>query len=108
MIIKESSLTINVSDMDASISLYNSIGITLPQRWSDHYAQLRAPGLVIGLHPTSPEKLKNEFGNVAMGFTTENIEVARFHLNELSIEVNERIEEGSTFLHFKDQDVIPM
>ena len=50
--IKESNITINVKDIDKSISFYQSIGLKIKNRWGNHYAQLSAPGVVIGLHPT--------------------------------------------------------
>ncbi len=100
----ESNLTINVSNLDTSISFYNSIGFTLQQRWGDYFAQLVAPGLVIGLHPASPEQLKGNSGNVSLGFATDNIEFTKFQLSELSIIVTERTEDGGAFLHFNDPD----
>jgi len=51
MAIKDSNVTIMVKDMDASISFYESIGLVIKQRWANHYAQLTAPGITIGLHP---------------------------------------------------------
>ena len=58
MTIKESNVTINVKDLDKSISFYESIGLTTKNRWGNFYAQLAAPGIVIGLHPTSNTNLK--------------------------------------------------
>ena len=60
MNITESNVTINVKDMEKSISFYLSLGLTVKNRWGNHYAQLAVPGVVIGLHPTSE---KNISGN---------------------------------------------
>jgi catechol 2,3-dioxygenase-like lactoylglutathione lyase family enzyme len=57
MTIKESNITINVKDLDNSISFYLSIGMTIKKRWGNYYAQLTAPGIIIGLHPTSETNL---------------------------------------------------
>ena len=49
MTIKEANVTINVKDMDTSVSFYQSLGLDVKNRWGNFYAQLAAPGIVIGL-----------------------------------------------------------
>jgi len=104
MNIVNSNLTINIKDMDRSISFYQSIGFTVKQRWSNFYAQLAAPGITIGLHPSTPENLKENSGNLSIGFTTDNLEETKKSLQQLSIPITERKEEGGQFLHFNDPD----
>ena len=104
MKIKESNLTINVKDMDKSISFYQSLGLGLKNRWGNHYAMMTAPGLVIGLHPIKPENSKDHSGNVSIGFTTENFEETKTELQKLTLSFTERQEEGGQFLHFTDPD----
>ena len=103
MVIKDSNLTIMVKDMDRSISFYQAIGFALKQRWSDHYAQLTAPGVLIGLHPTNDSSLKGS-GNTSIGFTTDNFGEAQSMLQKLSVDFQPREEEGGQFLHFADPD----
>lgn len=88
MTIKESNITINVRDLDKSISFYKSIGLTEKNRWGNHYAQLTAPGLVIGLHPTSDTHLTGTSGNVSIGFTTDKFEETKSDLLKLSIKIS--------------------
>ena len=104
MIIKDSNITIMVKDMDKSVSFYLSIGFILKNRWENNYAQLTAPGVVIGLHPASDNNLAVGSGNISIGFTTDNFEEAGSVLNKLSIVVETREEEGGQFLHFNDPD----
>jgi catechol 2,3-dioxygenase-like lactoylglutathione lyase family enzyme len=104
MTIKEANITINVKDLDNSISFYKSIGLIEQKRWGNHYAQLTAPDIVIGLHPSSDANLTNNSGNVSIGFTTDNFEETNTELRKLSIKVEERDEEGGRFLHFNDPD----
>jgi catechol 2,3-dioxygenase-like lactoylglutathione lyase family enzyme len=104
MIIKDSNVTINVKDLDDSISFYESIGLTTKNRWGNHYAQLTAPGIVIGLHPTSNANLKDNSGNISIGFTTDNFEEVKSLLGKLSIKTTDRQEEGGQFIHFNDPD----
>jgi catechol 2,3-dioxygenase-like lactoylglutathione lyase family enzyme len=104
MTIKQSNVTINVKDMDRSVSFYQSLGLEVKNRWGNFYAQLTAPGIVIGLHPTSDANLAGNSGNVSIGFTTDDIEETRSSLQQLAIQSTERKEEGGQFLHFNDPD----
>ncbi|HXB10228.1 MAG TPA: VOC family protein [Puia sp.] len=104
MTIQESNVTINVKDLDKSISFYESIGLKVKHRWGNYYAQLIAPDVVIGLHPSSNANLAGNSGNVSIGFTTDNIEEAKSDLEKLSIKTIDRNEEGGQFLHFNDPD----
>jgi catechol 2,3-dioxygenase-like lactoylglutathione lyase family enzyme len=104
MPIKESNITINVKDLDRSISFYEGIGLTVKNRWGNYYAQLTAPGIVIGLHPTSENNMKNNSGNVSIGFTSDDFDGTKSLLQNLSIKTTDRSEEGGQFLHFNDPD----
>lgn len=104
MTIKESNVTINVRDLDTSVSFYESIGFKVKNRWGNHYAQLTAPGITIGLHPTSDSNLLGHSGNVSIGLTTDDFVHAKLFLQRLPIKVTERQEEGGSFLHFVDPD----
>ena len=90
MIIKEGNRTIHVKDLDKSISFYESIGLALKNSWGNDYAQLSAPGIMIGLHPTSQNNLKGNSGNTSIGFTVDNFEEAKSSLQKLSIKVSDR------------------
>jgi catechol 2,3-dioxygenase-like lactoylglutathione lyase family enzyme len=104
MKIKEANITINVKDLNKSVSFYESLGLQIKSRWDDYYAQLTAPGVVIGLHPTDDANLKGNSGNTSIGFITNNIEEAKALLQKLSVAISERHEEGGQFLHFNDPD----
>jgi len=104
MKIKESNITINVKDLDKSVAFYQSLGLSLKNRWGNFYAMVTAPGIVIGLHPTKTDMLVDNSGNVSIGFTTDNIEETRSELEKMSIVVKDRNEEGGQFLHFNDPD----
>jgi catechol 2,3-dioxygenase-like lactoylglutathione lyase family enzyme len=104
MTIKESNITINVRDLDKSLAFYTSIGLTIKNRWSNYYAQIEAPGLIIGLHPSADNYLIGNSGNVSIGFTTDNFVQAKEFLKDLFITFTERSEEGGQFIHFEDPD----
>ncbi len=104
MNIKGSAININVKNLDKSISFYESIGLKTKQRWGEHYAELTAPGIVIGLHPTAEKNLAGNSGNASIGFTTDNFEEVKGLLAKLAIKSTERNEEGGEFVHFNDPD----
>ena len=72
-----------VNDMDKGISFYESIGMSLKQRWDNHYAMLTAPGLTIGLHPTE-DKNPNS-GTLSIGFMIDSIDEAKALLDKNNI-----------------------
>jgi len=102
MTIKDSNVTIMVKDMDKSVSFYQSIGFNIKQRWDNHYAQLTAPGITIGIHPTND--IISNSSNVSIGFTTDNFEETKNQLSSLAIQTQLREEEGGKFIHFSDPD----
>jgi len=102
MTIKDSNVTIMVKDMDKSVSFYQSIGFNIKQRWDNHYAQLTAPGITIGIHPTND--IISNSGSVSIGFTTDNFEETKNQLSSLAIQTQLREEEGGKFIHFSDPD----
>ena len=104
MPIKESNVTIMVKDMDRSVSFYESLGLTTKNRWGNHYAQLTAPGVVIGLHPTGDNNLTGTSGNVSIGFTLDDFDEGKSMLDKLSVDATPREEEAGKFLHFTDPD----
>lgn len=89
--------------MASSISFYQSIGFELKQQWGEHYAQITAPGIEIGLHPSEQASAENRKG-MSIGFTTSDFEATGAELSRLGISVTERKEEGGDFLHFNDPD----
>jgi catechol 2,3-dioxygenase-like lactoylglutathione lyase family enzyme len=104
MNIKDSNITINVKDLDKSITFYESIGLKLKNRWGNSYAQLTSPGVVIGLNPTEKNNLTGNSGNASLGFTADKFDEAKALLQKLSIDITERKEEGGQFIHFTDPD----
>lgn len=102
MTIKNSNVTVNVKDLGKSVSFYESVGLTVKGRWGNYYAQVTAPGLTIGLHPS--QHLPGNSGNTSIGFTTDDLDDARKMLENLSIETSYAKEEGGEFLLFKDPD----
>lgn len=100
--ITETNVTIMVKDMDAAIRFYEQIGLTIKQRWENHYAMLTATGITIGLHPS--DEAKNTSGTVSIGFMIENIDEARSLLEHNQIKYKEEEGKSGHYLHFTDPD----
>lgn len=103
MTITTSNVTIMTSDMDVTIAFYTSIGFIVKNRWGNHYTQLEAPGITIGLHPKEQTAPQGS-GSVSIGFTTDDFEATHQLLNTLSVKNELREEEGGKFIHFNDPD----
>ena len=60
-------VNVMVSDIDRSIAFYqDKLDLELVNRYRNHYAEIQAPGLLLGLHPTS-EKVTTG-NNLSIGF----------------------------------------
>ena len=62
--------TIFVTDMDRSIRFYTeTLGLRLTQRVGNHWGQVEAAQLVIGLHPASAQNPAGRNGSITIGLT---------------------------------------
>ncbi len=60
--------TIFVNDMDRSVRFYTeTLGMRLTQRYGNHWAQVDAGRLTIGLHPASAQNPAGRDGSVTIG-----------------------------------------
>jgi len=100
--INSTNVTIMVKDMDKSIQFYESIGLTLKQRWGDNYAMIETAGLTIGIHPGGDDDSNS--GSVSIGFMIDDINDAKALLEKNSIAADFAEGGSGTYLHFKDPD----
>ncbi|MFI5221728.1 MAG: VOC family protein [Bacteroidia bacterium] len=100
--ITESNVTIMVKNMDKAISFYQSIGLTLKNRWDDHYAMLTTTDITIGLHPGGDKKSGS--GSVSIGFMVDKIAPAKKLLSKNNIPYKEDEGKSGIYLHFRDLD----
>lgn len=101
--IKGTNVTIMVKDMDKAISFYESIGLTLKQRWENHYAMVVTEGITIGIHPAKSAEVNS--GTVSIGFMIDKIEEAKALLEKNNIVFKEEDDgKSGNYLHFKDTD----
>jgi catechol 2,3-dioxygenase-like lactoylglutathione lyase family enzyme len=100
--IKDSNVTLMITDMDKAINFYETIGLTLKQRWDNHYAMLTAGSLTIGLHPADGSPTGS--GAASIGFFIDNIDDARNILDNAAIKYKEEDGKSGHYLHFQDMD----
>lgn len=102
MKLNESNVTIMVKNLDKTIGFYQSIGLTLKNRWDDHYAIISGPGVTIGIHPSTASN--HSSGSVSIGFMIDDVAEAKALLNKNGITFKEDDGKSGTYLHFKDLD----
>jgi len=91
-----------VKDMDRSISFYKNIGLELKQRWNNHYAQVVAPGVVIGLHPAKEET--DTTTAISIGFGVDSLNEVKDHLKQMGVHYETAEDKAGKYAHFKDPD----
>ena len=103
MKIKGSNVTVMVKNMDDAIRFYESIGLTLNQRWDNHYAMISGEGITFGLHPAHGGDSSS--GTVSIGFMVDKIADAKNILDANKIVYKEENDgKSGLYIHFKDLD----
>jgi catechol 2,3-dioxygenase-like lactoylglutathione lyase family enzyme len=75
--IKEANVTVIVSDMSKSIQFYtDTLGLQLKFQAGNEWAEVTAPGLTIGLHPTVREhgSKPGTSESFSIGFIVDNLQ----------------------------------
>ncbi len=94
-------VNVMVSDINAAIEFYaGKLGLELINRYGDHYAEIQAPGLMIGLHPTSDKiKIGN---NLSIGFGVTEFDLTIKDLEAKGIEFTMEEDGWIRLAHFTD------
>jgi len=100
--INSHNITIMVKDMDKSIQFYESIGLTLKQRWDNNYAMVETAGLTIGIHPGGDDQSGS--GTVSIGFMIDDINDAKALLEKNGLTGKFEDGKSGTYIHFNDPD----
>ncbi len=100
--INETNVTIMVKNLDESIKFYESIGLTLKQRWDNHYAMVVTKGITIGLHPS--DKKEPNSGTISIGFMVDSLATASAMLETNHITVRQDEGKSGRYLYFNDLD----
>jgi catechol 2,3-dioxygenase-like lactoylglutathione lyase family enzyme len=108
---KNANVTIMVADLERAVRFYrDTLGLELAFRAGDEWAQLAAPGLTIGLHPTDERRAAGPRELVSLGFGVEHLESAMAALQRKGVQFKGEITEdpGIRLAHFADPDGTPL
>ena len=92
--------------MDKSIDFYTGLGLTLKQRWGEHYAIVTAPGISIGLHPAKQITKRTE--DMSIGFGVDQVKDVEHRLKELGIGFRNSEDKSGIYAHLNDPDGTPI
>jgi len=101
--LKTCRVNVMVSNLDRSIEFYQGkLGLELINRYGDYYAEIQAPDLLIGLHPSSEKTLYGN--NISIGLGIVEFDST---INELeSLGINFKLEQDGwiRLAYFTDPD----
>jgi catechol 2,3-dioxygenase-like lactoylglutathione lyase family enzyme len=101
--ISSSTVTAMVSDMDASIKFYTEVlGLKLKNNYGGHYAEIDAPGLIIGLHPGG--KAGQKISGLSIGFMVTDFDEWVEALKQKGVTTNVINDGWSRLCTFTDLD----
>jgi catechol 2,3-dioxygenase-like lactoylglutathione lyase family enzyme len=108
---RSANVTLFVADFDRSVRFYvEALGLTLRGRYGSSWAEVEAPGLSIGIHPTraaGPTSIRAE--GFAIGLQVEALDDVVARLAERGVKFSDRREDtGARFADFVDPDGLPL
>ncbi|MEC0240661.1 VOC family protein [Paenibacillus dokdonensis] len=105
---KSANVTVMVTDLKKAVKYYvETLGLKLQHEMDGHFAQVEAPGLMIGLlhlageHGSQPETS----GSMSIGFEVEDLESAIETLKSRGVEFHDYVEgKAAQVVHFSDTE----
>ncbi|MDX5325928.1 MAG: VOC family protein [Bacteroidota bacterium] len=96
-------VTVMVTNLNTAIDFYTEVlGFQLIQRFCDHWADIQAPEVSIGLHPTT--KAIERGSNLQIGLRVKDLEKAIEELRSNEIEVKIQEDDQVRLAFFFDPD----
>lgn len=101
--IYSSRVNVMVANMDKSIDFYtNILGLKLLNQYGQHYAEIKAPDLLIGLHPKNND---TTFGNnISIGFGVKEFDLNIEQLKSKGIDFKIEVDGWIRLAYFVDLD----
>ena len=98
-------VTLMVTDMSESIRFYTeTLGLDLTVRHGDHWAEVAASGVTIGLHPGLAPEARATDPAMSIGFVVDDFDDALAGLEELGIRSDVTRTERACSAYFADPD----
>jgi catechol 2,3-dioxygenase-like lactoylglutathione lyase family enzyme len=105
-IMKDAYVTVEVANMARAVKFYTKVlGLKLVKNYKGYWADIKAPGLWIGLHldhEGGPKKKGS--GNMSIGFTPKDIVKAVQSLKKKGVRIKLEETEWGHYAEFKDPD----
>ena len=103
-------VTLMVKDLDRSVHFYgDTLGLTLQSRHGDHWAEMVAPGMTIGLHPTDGTVVPDTSGSVSIGLLVDDFATTIDALKERGVAFDRITEtDRANSAYFTDPDGHPI
>ncbi|GIN71697.1 hypothetical protein J14TS2_21720 [Bacillus sp. J14TS2] len=105
---KSANVTVMVADLKRAVQFYvETLGLKLQNGMDEHFVQIEAPGLTIGLlhlaeeQESQPEKS----GSMSIGFEVQELESAVETLKSRGVEFHDSVEgKAAQVVHFSDPE----
>ena len=108
---KSANVTIMVRDMKRSIAFYTeAVGFTAGKQYGEEWADIEAPGLKIGLHPSKDKAPKDpKINNLSIGLQVDDLDEAMKTLSSRGVKFHDvHQDRGARFAYFADPDGAPL
>ena len=104
--VSDAYVTIEVSNVARAVKFYTKVlGLKLVKKYDEYWADIKAPGLWIGLHLDHEDgPKKKSSGNMSIGFTARDIDKAATALQKKGIKIKVEDLEWGRYAGFKDPD----
>ncbi|MBX2911920.1 MAG: VOC family protein [Cyclobacteriaceae bacterium] len=101
--IQGGNVTVMVANMDRAIKFYTeTLGLKLANRYGDHWADIEAPGIAIGLYPTASHANKGD--NLQIGLKVPDLDKAISMLERKGLHFNIHNDGQVRLAFFTDPD----
>ena len=101
--LKSCRVNVMVSNMDRAIEFYSGkLGLTLMNRYGDHYAEIQTPDMSVALHPMGKEIKKGN--NMSIGFGVTAFDDTVTELQSKGIVLTIEKDGWIRLAHFADED----
>jgi len=100
-------VNIMISDMNRAIDFYtNILGLELLNRYGEHYAEVQAPDLLIGLHPSTGNITTGN--NLSIGFGIVSFDETVRELESKGLKFRVEVDGWIRLAYFADPDGNPL
>jgi len=107
---KTAMMTIMVSDLKRAVAFYaETLGCERGPQYGEHFAEIKAPGVSIGLHPGGKRPAIEHGRHVSLGLRVDDLDAAVKQLEARGVRFTPAPEDrGSRLAYFTDPDGNPL